>query len=94
MIWGDLEKALYKSLEAFLDTYTHTCIYACTFASSSAPGNAILARLSVGNIVAAIFTYSINQSVQNVYSALQDIYSEALPTQAKRKRTVLRRWWN
>jgi len=25
---------------------------------------------------------------------LQDPYSEALPTQAKRKWTVLRRWWN
>src|SRR6218665_35797 len=35
---------------------------------------------------------SFNQSLtQNLYSALQDTYSEALPTQAKRKRTIMRK---
>jgi len=37
---------------------------------------------------------SINQSVKIYIAPLQDTYSEALQTQAKRKRTVLRRWWN
>jgi len=37
---------------------------------------------------------SINQSVKIYIVPLQDTYSEALPTMAKRKRTVLRRWWN
>ena len=36
----------------------------------------------------------INQSVKIYIAPLQDTYSEALPTQAKRKRTVFRRWWN
>jgi len=35
-----------------------------------------------------------NQSVKIYIAPLQDTYSEALPTQAKRKRKVLRRWWN
>jgi len=37
---------------------------------------------------------SINQSIKIYKAPLQDTYSEALPTQAKRKRTVFRRWWN
>src|SRR6218665_3249188 len=37
---------------------------------------------------------SINQSVKIYIVPLQDTYSEALPTKAKRKRTVFRRWWN
>jgi len=39
---------------------------------------------------------SINQSVKIYIAPLQDTcaYSEALPTKAKRKRTVFRRWWN
>src|SRR6218665_4228116 len=36
----------------------------------------------------------INQSIKIYIAPLQDTYSEALLTQAKRKRTVLRRWWN
>ena len=36
----------------------------------------------------------INQSIKIYIAPLQDTYSEALPTQAKRKRTVFRRWWN
>jgi len=42
-------------------------------------------------------TININQSVKfyiALQAPLQDTYSEALPIQAKRKRTVLRRWWN
>ena len=39
-------------------------------------------------------TQSINQSVKTYIAPLQDTYSEALPNQSKRKRTVLRRWWN
>src|SRR6218665_3038347 len=35
-----------------------------------------------------------NQSIKIYIAPLQDPYSEALQTQAKRKRTVLRRWWN
>jgi len=38
--------------------------------------------------------YSINQSIKIHIAPLQDPYSEALPTQVKQKRTVLRRWWN
>ena len=34
------------------------------------------------------------QSIKIYIAPLQDPYSEALPTQAKQKRTVLRRWWN
>src|SRR6218665_1097158 len=37
---------------------------------------------------------SINQSIKIYIAPLQDTYSEALPTQAKRKGTVFRRWWN
>ena len=37
---------------------------------------------------------SINQSIQIYIAPLQDTYSEALQTQAKRKRTVFRSWWN
>src|SRR6218665_1525957 len=37
---------------------------------------------------------AINQSVKIYIALLQDTYLEALPTQAKRKRTVLRRLWN
>jgi len=37
---------------------------------------------------------SVNQSVKIYIASIQDTYSEALPTQAKRKRTALRRWWN
>ena len=37
---------------------------------------------------------SINQSIKIYIALLQDTYSEAPPTQAKRKRTVFRRWWN
>jgi len=37
---------------------------------------------------------TIKQSIEIYIAPLQDPYSEALPTQAKRKRTVLRRWWN
>jgi len=37
---------------------------------------------------------SINQSIKIYIVPLQDPYSEALPTQAKWKKTVLRRWWN
>jgi len=37
---------------------------------------------------------SINQLIKIYIAPLQDSYSEALPTQAKRKRTVMRRWWN
>ena len=37
---------------------------------------------------------SINQSIKIYLAPLQDTYSEALPTQAKRKRTVFRRWLN
>src|SRR6218665_1776344 len=40
------------------------------------------------------FCLSINQSVKIYIAPLQDTYSEALPTQAKRKRRVFRRWWN
>ena len=36
----------------------------------------------------------LNQSINIYIAPLQDTYSEALPTQAKRKRTVFRRWWN
>ena len=36
----------------------------------------------------------INQSIKIYIAPLQDPYSEALLTQAKQKRTVLRRWWN
>src|SRR6218665_4221608 len=35
---------------------------------------------------------SINQSVKTYVMSLQNPYSEALPTQAKQKRTVLRKW--
>jgi len=35
-----------------------------------------------------------NQSVKIYIAPLQDTYSEVLPTQAKRKRRVFRRWWN
>jgi len=34
------------------------------------------------------------QSIKIYIAPLQGPYSEALPTQAKRKRTVLGRWWN
>ena len=37
---------------------------------------------------------SINQSIKIYIAPLQDTYSEALPTQANRKKTVFRRWWN
>jgi len=37
---------------------------------------------------------SVNQSIKIYIAALKDPYSEALPIQAKRNRTVLRRWWN
>src|SRR6218665_2187230 len=37
---------------------------------------------------------SINQSVKIYIAPSQDTYSEELPTQVKRKTTVLRRWWN
>ena len=37
---------------------------------------------------------SINQLIKIYIAPLEDPYSEALPTQAKRKRTVLRMWWN
>src|SRR6218665_1825824 len=40
------------------------------------------------------FNQSINQSIKIYIAPLQDTYSEALPTQAKRKRIVFRRWWN
>jgi len=35
-----------------------------------------------------------NQSTKIYIAPRQDTYSEALPTQAKRKRTDFRRWWN
>jgi len=35
----------------------------------------------------------INQLIKIFIVPLQDPYSEVLPTQAKRKRTVSRRWW-
>jgi len=35
-----------------------------------------------------------NLSIKIYIAPLQDPYSEALPTQAKRISTVLRRWWN
>ena len=35
---------------------------------------------------------SINRAIKIYIASLQDPYSEALPTQAKRKITVLR-WW-
>src|SRR6218665_2060698 len=39
--------------------------------------------------------YHFQSINQNLYSApSRSLYSEALPTQAKRKSTVLRRWWN
>jgi len=38
--------------------------------------------------------FNVNQSIKIYIASLQDSYSEALPTQAKRKRTVFRRWWN
>src|SRR6218665_1611048 len=41
-----------------------------------------------------MYTYSINQSIKIYIAPLHDPYSEALLTQAKRKRTGLRRWWN
>ena len=40
------------------------------------------------------FSCFINQSVKIYIAPIQDTYSEALPTQAKRKLTVWRRWWN
>ena len=43
-----------------------------------------------GNII----VQRLNQSIKIYIAPLQDTYSEALPTQAKRKRTVFRRWWN
>ena len=46
---------------------------------------------------AVVFTLTllwIYQSVKTYIAPLQDTYLETLPTQAKRKRTVLRRWWN
>src|SRR6218665_971498 len=36
----------------------------------------------------------INQSIKIYIAPFQESYSEALPTQAKRKRTVSRKWWN
>ena len=36
----------------------------------------------------------ISQSIKIYIAPPQDPYSEALTTQAKRKRAVLRRWWN
>jgi len=36
----------------------------------------------------------INQSMTMYIAPLQDRYSEALSTQAKRKRTVFKSWWN
>ena len=42
-----------------------------------------------------ILFYLISQSVNKICIApIPDPYSEALPTQAKRKRTVFSRWWN
>src|SRR6218665_98105 len=38
--------------------------------------------------------FSINQLIKIYIVPLQDTYSEALPTQAKWKRTVFSRWWN
>jgi len=34
------------------------------------------------------------KSIKIYIAPLKDPYSEALPTQAKWKKTVLRRWWN
>ena len=39
-------------------------------------------------------SFLINQSIKIYIAPLQDPYSEVLLTQAKRKRTVLSRWWN
>src|SRR6218665_3518037 len=39
-------------------------------------------------------TLSINQSIKIYIAPLQDPCSEVLPTQAKQKRTVVRKWWN
>jgi len=39
-------------------------------------------------------TISINQSIKIYLAPLQDPYLEALLSQTKQKRTVLRRWWN
>ena len=41
----------------------------------------------------ALNNFYFNQSVKIDIASLQDSYSEALLTQAKRKRTALRRWW-
>jgi len=38
--------------------------------------------------------FYFNQLIKIYIAPLQGPYSEALPTQAKRERTVLRRWWN
>jgi len=37
---------------------------------------------------------SIKQSIKIYIAPLQDPYSKVLQIQAKRKRTLLRRWWN
>jgi len=44
-----------------------------------------------------IYNYiiAINQSINENYTApIQDTYSEAFPTQVKRKETLLKSWWN
>jgi len=52
-----------------------------------------LSKCSV--LTACMLTLNVfNQSVEIYIAPLQDSYSEALLTQAKWKRTVLRRWWN
>jgi len=47
--------------------------------------------MSFKNLICCDCLISINQ---NLYSSSSDPYLEALPTQAKWKRTVLRRLWN
>ena len=53
-------------------------------------GRYLLLNWSIGTLTS--FSH-LNQSIKIYIAPLQDAYSEALPTQAKQKRTVLRRQW-
>ena len=54
----------------------------------------IYVKVKISSFHIISINQSTNQSInQSKFIPLQEPYSEALPTQAKRKRTVLRRWW-
>jgi len=65
----------------------------CTLeANTKKNGN--LSEQSVNQSFNQSINQSINQPINQSTASLQDSYWEALPTQAKWKRTVLRRWRN